>query len=427
MPDSHNEPRRGDATEPASDARQTTQTPRPLRVVIGADTFAPDVNGAARFAERLAAGMVARGHDVHVVAPAASRRHGTWTETHEGQPMTMHRLYSWRWYPHDWLRFALPWTINRNSARILERVKPDVVHSNSFLVVGRGLSLQAEKRGIRVVATNHVMPENMLEFTLVPKGMQEKLVSWAWGMAKRTLSRAESVTTPTQKAAQFLERYTGLRGVHAISCGIDAHRYTPSFDPPTDKRILFVGRVTGEKQIDVLIRAFAQLDPGLNAKLEIVGGGDQKNNLENLAKQLELGDRVRFTGYVSDDELREAYTRATVLAMPSIAELQSIVTMEAMASGLPVVAADAMALPHLVHTGENGYLFEPGNVNELAERLTDVLTASSEELARMKRNSLKMIEAHDIQRTISTFESLYRGEPVTDPITEVESAATTDD
>lgn len=68
---------------------------------------------------------------------------------------------------------------------------------------------------------------------------------------------------------------------------------------------------------------------------------------------------MKVTGYVDESYLRNALTRATVFAMPSIAELQSISTMEAMASGLPIVAADAMALPHLVHDGENGYLFEP--------------------------------------------------------------------
>ena len=112
------------------------KTDRPLRIVIGADTFAPDVNGAAKFAERLAAGLVQRGHDVHVVAPASSAKHGTWTEVHEGEPMTMHRLFSWRWYPHPWLRFAMPWRIKQNSARILDEVRPDVVHFQSHFVVG---------------------------------------------------------------------------------------------------------------------------------------------------------------------------------------------------------------------------------------------------------------------------------------------------
>ena len=142
-----------------------------------------------------------------------------------------------------------------------------------------------------------------------------------------------------------------------------------NWEQRTENRILFVGRVTGEKQIDVLLRAVTLLPAELDAKVEIVGGGDQKRNLEHLAASLGIADRVTFTGYVTDDELREAYHRASVLAMPSIAELQSIVTMEAMASALPVVAANAMALPHLVHDGENGYLFEPSNPEDLAAKL----------------------------------------------------------
>lgn len=401
---------------------ESPETPKPLRVLIGADTFAPDVNGAARFAERLAAGLVSRGHEVHVMVPAASRKHGTWTEVYEGQTVTAHRLYSWRWYPHDWLRFALPWRIKQNSARVIDEVKPDVVHFQSHIVTGRGLGIEAQKRGIRIVGTNHFMPENMLEFTLLPKRFQEWAVGLAWKAARRTFGRAESVTTPTRKAADFLEKHTGLVGVHAISCGIDADKYSPNWEPRTENRILFVGRVTGEKQIDVLLRALTLLPAELDATVEIVGGGDQLKNLQQLAVTLGIADRVVFTGYVTDEELREAYHRATVLAMPSIAELQSIVTMEAMASALPVVAANAMALPHLVHDGENGYLFEPSNAQDLADKLQVVLEASPEEFERLKKESIRLIAAHDINRTLSTFESLYRGEPVADPVTEDASA-----
>ncbi|NEN06453.1 glycosyltransferase family 4 protein [Diaminobutyricibacter tongyongensis] len=392
---------------------------------MGADTFAPDVNGAARFAERLASGLVARGHEVHIVAPAASSKHGTWTEEYEGQTVTAHRLYSWRWYPHDWLRFAIPWRIKQNSARILDDVKPDVVHFQSHIVVGRGLSVEAEKRGIRIIGTNHFMPENMLEFTLLPKWIQEWAIGLAWKAARRTFGRAEAVTTPTRKAADFLEKFTGLRGVHAISCGIDAHNYTPDFSPRTENRILFVGRVTGEKQIDVLLKAIALLPASLDAKLEIVGGGDQFKNLQHLADQLGIADRVTFSGYVTDEQLRQAYTRATIFAMPSIAELQSIATMEAMASALPVVAANAMALPHLVHDGENGYLFEPGNAHALADRIERILLMPQEELDVLKNASLGIVAAHDIQRTLTTFESLYRGEAVADPVTEAAPPVTT--
>jgi glycosyltransferase involved in cell wall biosynthesis len=417
---------RGTNSPAPDEAEADEQAKRPLTILIGADTFAPNVNGAARFAERLAAGLVQRGHIVHIVAPSATGPRGTGIEEHEGQKMTVHRLYSWRWPLHDWLRFAMPWTIRRNGARILDEVKPDVVHSQSHIIVGRGLSQEAQKRGIRIVATNHLMFENMLEFTPIPKPWQDWAVGLAWKAARRTLLRAEAVTTPTVRAAKFLEKNTGLRGVHAISCGIDAHNYTPDFEPRTENRLVFVGRVTGEKQIDVAIRALALLPADLDAKLEIVGDGDQLKHLEHLAEELGLAERVTFTGYVSDGELREAYTRATMLVMPSTAELQSIVTMEAMASALPVVAADAMALPHLVHDGENGYLFTPGDSQDAADKIEKILRMPQAELDAMKNASLRIVAAHDINTTISTFESLYRGEPVTDPVTDSSPAQNAD-
>lgn len=404
-----------------SDAR-TTSSPddsTPLRILIGADTFVPDVNGAANFTSRLAAGLVGRGHEVLIEAPAFGPKHGRFIEEHDGAKIAVYRVYSWRWFPHDWLRFILPWRSQAHAARILDEVKPDVVHIQSHIVIGRGLARQASMRGIRVIATNHFMPENLLQHTLLPKFLHKIAIRLAWKDAAKTYHLCEAITTPTRKGAEFLEDATDLTGVHAISCGINSSEYTANFDKKKENRILFVGRVTGEKHIDVLIKAVAKLDPALDAKLEIVGGGDLMNQLTKLASDVGIADSTTFTGYVSDEELRAAYTNATVFAIPSIAELQSIATMEAMSSGLPVVAANAMALPHLVHPGENGYLFEPANVDELAAMLTKVLTASDTELTRLKRNSMKLIAPHDIERTLTTFERLYRGEAVVDPVTEV--------
>jgi glycosyltransferase involved in cell wall biosynthesis len=100
-----------------------------------------------------------------------------------------------------------------------------------------------------------------------------------------------------------------------------------------------------------------------------VGDGGERDYLEKLALELGIASNVQFRGHITDKELPAAYERATLFAMPSIAELQSIATMEAMASGRPVVAADAMALPHLVHDGDNGYLFPPDDVEATGARL----------------------------------------------------------
>jgi len=386
---------------------------RPLKILIGCDTFAPDINGAARFAERLAAGLVQRGHDVHVVAPnTAYRRAEPQTEIIEGEPMTLHRLPAVRWLPHDWLRFIWPWRSKHYARKVLDRVKPDIVHIQSHIVIGRGLTRIAHQRGIPVVATNHVMAENILDHTTMPDFINRIVLKFAWDDAKRTFDMTRAVTTPTRKAADFLERTIDIDGVVPISCGIDRSNYSPVIGPREKNRILFVGRLTGEKHVDVVLHALTRLDPALDVHFDIAGGGDQRKALEALTAQLGLTDRVTFHGRVTDEQLRELYSRASVFAIASIAELQSIVTMEAMASALPVVGANAVALPHLVHDGENGYLFEPGDVDDLAEKLTRVLTADAAAYERMQKASLDGVAVHDINRTLDTFEALYRDEPL---------------
>jgi glycosyltransferase involved in cell wall biosynthesis len=387
--------------------------PRPLKIVIGCDTFAPDINGAARFAERLAAGLVQRGHDVHVVAPnQAYRRAQPHTEVIEGEPMTLHRLPSVRWAPHDWLRFVWPWRSKPYARKVIDHVQPDVVHIQSHIVIGRGLAYIAHERGIPVIATNHVMAENILDHTTMPKFIDDLVLKFAWADAKRTFDLTRAITTPTRRAADFLEKTVEVQGVIPVSCGIDRTQYTPVIAPREKNRIIFVGRLTAEKQVEVILKAMTKLDPALDTTFDIVGGGDQRKQLEHLTAQLGLADRVTFHGRTSDEDLRALLSRASLFVIASIAELQSIATMEAMASALPIVAADAVALPHLVHDGENGYLFEPGDVDELAARLTDVLTADPAEYERMQRASLDGVAIHDINRTLDTFEALYRDEPL---------------
>ena len=122
-----------------------------------------------------------------------------------------------------------------------------------------------------------------------------------------------------------------------------------------------------------------------------------------------LTDRVSFAGLVDEEQLITLLSEAAVFVMPSTAELQSIATMEAMASALPVVAANAMALPHLVHDGENGFLYEPRDIDGLARGIRNVIDANEARYIEMQRESLDIVASHDITTTLDRFEEIYRG------------------
>ena len=391
-----------------------------LRIVIPCDTFAPDINGAARFAERLAGGLVRKGHEVHIIAPAFDTSEGPRIENHDGVDMIVHRLRSHKVPQHKTLRWPEPWGMTKKIAAVLAEVRPHAVHIQSHLMVGRFALRAARKQKLRVIATNHVMPENLMRYSLLPKFLHPIAMKIIWADAGRILRKMDALTTPTKRAAELLENAAGVGGVLAISCGIDASRFannTPTSN--ADPVALFLGRLDDEKKIDVLLKAAAKLTEYPNLQVELVGDGGERERLKALAEHLGIADRVKFLGHVSDQELPGIYERCTVFVMPSIAELQSIATMEAMASGRPVIGADAMALPHLVHDGDNGYLFPPGDVDRLADRLRRVLGADKAELARLSENSLHLIRSHDIERTLKIFEDLYQGIG--------ESAPTTDD
>lgn len=378
-----------------------------MKILIGHDTYPPDVNGAARFTERLAIGMLGRGHEVHVIAPSTTGR--AFTEEQDG--IIVHRMPSHRYPLVDQFQICMPWEVAGRINRILDEVKPDVVHIQGHFLITRLLSKRARDRGIPLVATNHFMPENLVELVKIPQAVRDWVSRMAWRDAATVLGRAQVVTAPTPRAVELLASSAGLPGGLAISCGIDAPKYAratsraATHDVPN---VLFVGRLDQEKRVDELIRAFAMLPADLPARLEIVGDGSHREEWKTLAQKVGVADRTVFHGFISEDDLLEAYGRCDVFVMPGVAELQSLVTLESMAAGKPVIAANAMALPHLVHPEENGYLFEPGNVAELAGHL-ETLLRNPRLRAELGQQSRVIAGRHALGVTLDRFESLYAG------------------
>ena len=376
---------------------------KPLRILIGAETYPPDVNGAARFAERLATGLSGRGHEIHVVAPSPTGP--AMREIRDG--VTVHGVRSHSYYLHDGFQVCMPWQAFPVVTALMAEIDPDVVHTNAHMVVGRGVVKAAHRGGYPLVATNHLMPENLVAYTPFPKWLQRIYVDLAWRDLGRVFGKAAVVTAPTPRAVELLVRRAGLVDAFPVSCGIDADRYRAlPHVPGAVPTVLFVGRLDPEKRVDELIKAFAALPAGVPGRLEIVGDGARREEWRALADGLGLGDRVVFRGFVPEEELLAAYAGADVFCMPGVAELQSLVTLESMAAGLPVVAADAMALPHLVRPGRNGWLYTPGDVAELATRLASLLTDPGLR-RRMGAASREIVAEHAFEATLDTFEGIY--------------------
>ncbi|GAA1854759.1 hypothetical protein GCM10009836_38530 [Pseudonocardia ailaonensis] len=372
-----------------------------MRILIGADTYPPDVNGAARFAERLAGGLAADGHEVHVLAPSPDGP----AHSDETGDVTVHRVRSVRCPGPVGFRASLPWVSGTAAARLVRELEPDVVHVQAHFSVGRGLALAAGANGVPLVATNHFMPENLVAHARIPGWLRAGAGLAAWRDLRGVYRRADVLTAPTGRAVDLLARATGLVAL-PISCGVEIPP-EPTPEPAGPPTILFVGRLDPEKRVDDLLRAAALLPAGGEWRVEIIGDGLRRADLEDLAQDLGLAGRVTFRGFVSDADLAAAYRRCAVFCMPGVAELQSLVTLEAMAVGRPVAAADAMALPHLVRPGRNGFLHRPADPAALADALA-VLLADPLLRHRMGRASREIVRAHDLTATVRTFTDVYR-------------------
>ncbi|GAB2506078.1 Alpha-monoglucosyldiacylglycerol synthase [Corynebacterium atrinae] len=377
-----------------------------MKILIGTDTYPPTVNGAAQFSQRLARGLASRGHEVHVACPSPTGRPSR-IDTDDG--IVVHLARSFHYPKYQNFPVALPGTVGRFVRRLLDDVDPDAIHLQDGFFLGRTLLKQARKRGIGVVATNHLMPQNVVDHLPIPTFLHSVTAKLLWWDLARVYGGADVLTSPTPKAVELLEESTGLQAI-AVSNGIDIAPYLPTTEPATDEEapaIMFVGRLDPEKRVDDLLHAMARLPEGIPGRLEIIGKGPQGDAWKAQARQLGLQpNRVVFHGFLSEAELLAAYRRAAVFTMPSIAELQSLATLEAMAAGTPVVAADAMALPHLVHHGDNGFLYAPGNVTELTHHLTTLLQ-DAQLRTSMGVRSREIVSDHCLERTLETFEGLY--------------------
>ncbi|MFJ4028030.1 glycosyltransferase [Paenarthrobacter sp. NPDC089989] len=392
-------------------------TNKPLNILIAADTYPPHVNGAAQFGYRLAKGMTARGHNVHVLA---CRQDTGKSFTEFRDEATVHRLRSHSVPTHEYFRICFPWEIKKEISLLFDKVQPDVVHIQSHYMIGEHVLYEAVKRGIRIVATNHFMPENLNPFLPFPQWFKNIIGRISWKDMGKVMGQAHVVTTPTPLAAKAMHQHAFLRKVLPLSNGIDSAAYElqqgETMEPHPHPTVLFAGRLAEEKHVDVLIDAVAKTPRELNVHLEIVGGGEVRPALEAQVARLGLGDRVKFLGLASDEDLRAAYIKADIFCMPGTAELQSLVTLEAMSASTPVLLADAMALPHLVRDGENGYLFTPNDSTELAAKITKLVELPEDQLKAMGKVSREMVEPHSINGTLQTFEDLYRGASYEDKV-----------
>jgi len=384
-----------------------------MKILIASDLHYPTINGVATFSRNLARGLAAHGHEVLVIAPSQTGK--KYKEVDGNHVIARTVSVPFPFYQN----FRISLNPIREVKKIIDDFDPDVIHIQMLMGIGQAAMKIGNKYGIPVVTTNHAMPENLMDNLrlLAPVSRPINYSLKAYGA--RFHSKADLITMPTQSAIDMFNVAKISTPIEAVSNGIDLARFSPGtaasdvyerFGIPKNAPIVgYIGRLDAEKHLPVLMKAFARIHAELpKAHLVIVGDGTERILLQNLAKEAGLSKHVTLTGRVSDEDLTELHKIPTVFCMPSPAELQSIATLEAMASGQPIVAVDAGALGELCQHERNGYLTEQDDDKAIAKGLLKILEDPALRQA-MSEESLVIARSHDLQTTLNRFEAIYSG------------------
>lgn len=318
-----------------------------LAVAVVTETYPPEINGVALSIARMIQGLVARGHCISLFRPRQPGQPGP--AACDGVTETLLASVPIPGYPG--LRMGLPAMLALSAA--WRRQRPDLVHVVTEGPLGLAAVLVARGLGIPVSSDFH---------THFDAYSGHYGVAWLKGAVARYLrwfhNRTVHTYVPT-RALQSALSQRGFRGVEVIARGVDCRLFAPHRRSatlrqqwgvrPDDVLACYVGRVAPEKNLDLLLRAYTALRAAVpGARLVVVGEGPARERLQRTCPE------VIFAGLQRGVALAEHYASADLFLFPSQSETFGNVTLEAMASGLPVVAYDYAAAAEAIVDGDNG-------------------------------------------------------------------------
>ncbi|MBI6545715.1 MAG: glycosyltransferase [Cyanobacteria bacterium NC_groundwater_1444_Ag_S-0.65um_54_12] len=391
-----------------------------LKILLVTDLYYPPTLGGSAIAmRRLAHGLAARGNQVWVLAPGLKGLRHYIERDGETVVIRCRSLPDLRLTMRpSKSTVRVPLLPDGILERVLERYQPDIVHLQLPGYAGAIASRLARKRHIPAIATCHSIPENYWspkdKGSTVFRAVQEGI----WDVIVALLESCDVICAPSITACDLLHAQGLSKQAIPISNGVDLQVYHPVSSEEEKKAlkqrfnfpsgvptILYAGRFAADKRIDLLLDAIPQVLARTAAHFGFTGSGNIAIKEELMARGVR--DHITITGLLDDQSMPLVYRAADLFVLPSEAELQGLVLLEAAASGLPLVGANALAIPEIIRHGENGYLHAPGDHEDLADRLIRLCEEPALR-ATMGRASLQLVQQHSIPYSVQQYEEIYR-------------------
>jgi len=371
---------------------------RPLRIALFTGNYVHIEDGVSRTLGRLVGYLVDQGHEVTILGP-----------TIDNPPMDQ----PGRFIPVPSVaapgrpEYRVSTRFPAETRRQLEAWAPDIVHIATPDVLGHKALTWAKGQGYPVVSTYHTHFASYLDYYHL--GLAEPAL---WATLRRFYNRCDEVYPPAPTMADALREHGITRPIRVWPRGIELDRFDPAYRSDDwrashgfgsdDIVITFISRLVKEKGIDVYAEVVQRLTQrGFPVRALVVGDGPERAALKS-----QLPDAV-FTGHLSGDGISTAYASSDIFLFPSETETFGNVTLEAMASGLAVVCADAAGSRSLVDHEQTGLLCPPRDMDAF-ELATESLVLSSDRRADLGAHARTAASAYDWSVVLASMAQNYR-------------------
>lgn len=376
-----------------------------MRIAYYSDTYLPTMDGVVKSMVEFRRQLEIYEHEVYFFAPGSK-------ETIQSNSDSKVFLYnSITFTPYPAYRFALnPWS----SQETVKLKKIEIIHSQSMGPMGYGARDIAKKKKLPFIGSFHTLIPYATHYISKRKDVQDFAKDVAWKYLRWYYSSCDVTIVPSNTIKELIEE-EGFTNVKVVENGINLTPYTKSTANNNDNNssfnfneddiiLLFVGRIVREKNLEVLIRAAKKIIKEIpNVQFVIAGKGPEEDYYKKLVNEEEVSDYFKFLGFVPESKIYSLYKSADIFVFPSKFETQGLSGIEAMASGLPVVGADYLAIREIVQNDYNGVLFNPDDSDDLVEKVLKCLSNKK----KYSKNAVESAQRFSIENTTDKLLKIY--------------------
>ena len=377
-----------------------------MHIAFFTNYYHPVVNGVVRSVASFRETLMKQGHNVFIFAQSD----GSYTDS---EPFIFRYPSLPLPLPGD-IAAALP--MSPFVDQLLPSLKLDVIHTHHPILLGQTAARKAAELNLPLVFTFHTQYWEYTHYVPFPQeAIQEFLKNAVHRWLRDFMQKCQHIIIPSESLREILTREYGLNARYSvIPTGTNLEPYVAADGKSlraelgwNDETVLIsVGRLAPEKNWDTLLKAFAKVyAEHPKVRLVLIGDGNARPGLEALAGELGITDRVTFTGAVPFDQVPRYLKAADVFTFASVTETQGLVTIEAMAAGLPIVAVDGPGTRENLEDGKQGYLVE--NDPEALANGLNKLFSEPEKIKRFSAQALKKAKTFDVNALTTRLLGVY--------------------